>query len=114
MSNKEHTMLVQDELEPLSKIIEELNTRFGPNFSEEDKLCIQEIEERLSRAVALEASVRVNPPENARLSFDHFVTDLMQDLVDGHFKFYKLVNDDPEFARIFLDWLFGRYREKIG
>ena len=46
--------------------------------------------------------------------FDHTVNDLMQDLVDGHFKFYKQVNDDPEFAKTFLDWLFGRYREKIG
>ena len=60
--------------------------------------------------------MRVNPPENARLTFDLVVNDLLQDMIDGHFKFYKQVNDDPEFARTFLDWLFERYlgRSKKG
>ena len=53
--------------------------------------------------------MRVNALENARLTFDHVVNDLLQDMIDGHFKFYKQVNDDPEFAKTFLDWLFERY-----
>lgn len=32
--------------------------------------------------------------------------------IDRHFKFYKQVNDDPEFANYFLGWLFTRYRER--
>ncbi len=110
--SKEGYLLLQEELEPLSKIIEELNTHFGTNFSDDDKLCIREIEERLARDPALEMSIQVNPRENARLSFDHFVNDLLQDMVDGHFKFYKQVNDDPAFAKTFLDWLFQRYLER--
>ena len=105
-------MLAPEEFEPLSEIIQELNTRFGTNFTDDDKLCIHEIEQRLDGNDALEASVRVNPPENARLSFDHFVTDLLQGMVDGHFKFYKQVNDDPAFAQAFLDWLFKRYLDR--
>ena len=78
-------------------------------LSEDDKLCLVEIEQRLAYNTALGASVRVNPPENARLTFDHVVNDLLQDMIDGHFKFYKHVNDDPEFSRAFLDLLFERY-----
>ena len=37
------------------------------------------------------------------------VNDLLQDMIDGHFKFYKQVTDNPEFAKTFLDWLFERY-----
>jgi type I restriction enzyme R subunit len=110
--SKEYYNLAPEEIEPLSQIIEEFNARFGTNFSDEDKLCIHEIEARLTTNASLEASVRVNPPENARLSFDHVVSDLLQDMVDGHFKFYKQVNDDPEFSRVFLDWLFQRYLER--
>lgn len=110
--SKEYYNLVPEELEPFSHIIEEFNARFGTNFSDEDKLCIHEIETRLTTNAALEASVRVNSPENARLSFDHVVTDLLQDMVDGHFKFYKQVNDGPEFSKVFLDWLFQRYLER--
>ena len=106
---KEIYSLGHDEMEALSQIIQELNEHFGTDFTEEDKLCIREIEQRLAENTALEASVRVNPPENARLTFDHVVDDLLQDMIDGHFKFYKQVNDDPEFAKTFLDWLFERY-----
>ena len=109
---KEIYTLGQAELEPLSQIIQELNEHFGTDFTEEDKLCIREIEQRLSNNAALEASVRVNPPENARLTFDFVVNDLLQDMIDGHFKFYKHVNDDPEFAKTFLDLLFERYLGK--
>ncbi len=106
---KEIYALGHDELEPLSQIIQTLNEHFGTDFTDDDKLCIREIEQRLSGHAALEASVRVNPPENARLTFDHVVNDLLQDMIDGHFKFYKQVTDDPEFAKTLLDWLFERY-----
>lgn len=106
---KEVFSLGRDELEPLSQIIQQLNEHFGTEFTEDDKLCIREIEQRLSTNEALEASVRVNPPENARLTFNHVVNDMLQDMIDGHFKFYKQVNDDPEFEKTFLDWLFERY-----
>ncbi len=106
---KEVFTLGHDELEPLSQIIRELNEHFGTDFTDDDKLCIREIEQRLADNAALEASVRVNPPENARLTFDLVVNDLFQDLIESHFKFYKQVNDDPEFSKTFLDWLFERY-----
>jgi type I restriction enzyme R subunit len=109
---KEIYTLGYEELEPLSQIIQELNEHFGTDFTEDDKLCIREIEQRLADNTALKASVRINPPENARLTFDHVVNDLLQGMIDGHFKFYKHVNDDPEFAKTFLDWLFKRYLAK--
>ncbi len=109
IGSKEVFTLGHDELEPLSQIIRELNEHFGTDFTDDDKLCIREIEQRLADNAALEASVRVNPPENARLTFDLVVNDLFQDMIESHFKFYKQVNDDPEFSKTFLDWLFERY-----
>jgi type I restriction enzyme, R subunit len=101
------------DLEALSQIIQELNRRFGTDFSEEDRVCIRELEERLAGSAALEASVRANTRENARLTFDLVVNDLLQDMIDGHFKFYKQVNDDEQFARVFLDWLFERFMGQV-
>jgi len=109
IGSKEIYSLASDELEPLSQIIQELNEHFGTDFSEDDKLCIRELEQRLAGNPSLEASVRVNPPENARLTFDLVVNDLLQGMIDGYFKFYKQVNDDPEFGKVLLDWLFERY-----
>jgi len=105
--------LVPDQFELLSQIIRELNERFGTDFTEDDKVFIQQLEERLVGDPALVASVRVNTPENARLTFDHVVTDRLQDMVDTNFKFYKRITDDREFSKFFLDWLFERFRSSL-
>ena len=99
-----------EELEALSRIIKELNERFGTDFTEDDKVFIRQLEERLANDAALVASIRGNPPENARLTFDHVVADRLQDMMDTNFKFYKRVTDDRDFARFFLDWFFDRFR----
>ena len=98
-----------DELEPLSEIIRTLNERFGTDFREEDKVFIRQIEDRLAASPALAASVKANTRDNARLTFDHVVTDEMQEMMDTNFTFYKRVTDDPQFAKAFLDWLFERF-----
>lgn len=100
-------------IEPLSQIIRELNERFGTDFTEEDRVFIQSLEERLVTDPALVASIRANTPENARLTFDYVVTDRLQDMVDTNFKFYKRITDDREFSKYFLDWLFERLRKSI-
>lgn len=87
-------ILAQEQLEPLSQIIRELNERFGTDFAEDDRVFIRELEDRPAVDQALVLSVRVNTPENARLTFDHVVSDRLQDMVDTNFRFYKQVTDD--------------------
>jgi hypothetical protein len=50
--------------------------------------------------------------ENARLTFNLVVNEVLQEMVDTHFKFYKHVNDDQSFANAFLNFLFEHYQEK--
>lgn len=97
------------EVEPLSAILKELNERFGTDFGDEDRVFIRALEEKLAGDAALDASVKVNTPENARLTFDHVATDKIQELIDTDFKFYKQINDNEEFAEFFLDWLYERF-----
>jgi type I restriction enzyme R subunit len=49
-----------EEIESLSQIILDLNQRFGTDFAEEDKVFIEQLEEKLAADAALEATVRVN------------------------------------------------------
>jgi type I restriction enzyme R subunit len=100
-----------DELEPLSQILKELNERFGTEFAEDDKVFIRQLEEKLAGDAALETSVKVNAPENARLTFDHVANDKIQELIDSNFKFYKQITDDKSFEEFFLGWLFERYQQ---
>jgi type I restriction enzyme R subunit len=114
METKERVVLAVEELEPLSKIITELNTAFGTDFTEEDKVCISAIEERLAQRNDLQDSMKVNRPDNARLTFNNAVSEVLQEMVETHFKFYKHVSDDPAFAESFLSWLFERYQKRAG
>ena len=99
-------------VEALSQIIQELNKRFGTEFTEADKVFIEHLEGKLATDQALQASVKVNTPENARLTFDHVANDKVQELIDTNFKFYKQINDDPQFGKFLLDWLFERFSQK--
>ena len=101
--------LSQDEVEALSRIIQELNDRFGTEFSDDDKVFIAQLESRLIGDPALENSLKVNTRENFRLTFDHVVNDVVQEMIDSNFKFYKQINDDFQFAKTFFDMLFERY-----
>ncbi|MBN2560395.1 MAG: type I restriction endonuclease subunit R [Phycisphaerae bacterium] len=109
---KDKCQKTPEDVDALSEIIRQLNERFGTDFTEEDKVFIEHLEVKLDGNRALEASVRVNTPENARLTFDHVVSDQLQDMIDTNFKFYKQVTDNPRFAQFFLAWLFERYYDR--
>ena len=102
------------EEEPLSKIIRELNERFGTDFTDEDRVVVRGLYEALAADDALVQAVRVNPPENARLSFEQKAKDRMQGLVDTNFKLYKRITDDEAFAKVLLDMLFEMFRARAG
>lgn len=104
------------DVEALSQIIRELNQRFGTDFSEQDHVVIKQIEDQLAQSQVLADTMRVNAqaPENAKLTFVNVLNDLLQDLIDTQFKFYKQVNDNPDFAKTLTDFLFRRYRISMG
>jgi type I restriction enzyme R subunit len=98
-----------EDLEALSRIIRELNERFGTEFTQDDRVFIEQFETKLAGDIALEASVRVNPKENVRLTFDVVANDRLQEMIESNFKFYKQVTDDVDFRKHFFDWLFERF-----
>ena len=102
----------EEQLEPLSEILKLLNERFGTNFTEEDKQFLETLEEKLDTDAGMAASFAVNTRENARLTFDLKVRDHVQDMIDTNFKFFKQINDKPEFADFLNDLLFDRYAER--
>jgi type I restriction enzyme R subunit len=84
---KDAEMPLVDQIEALSQIIRELNERFGTAFTEEDRIFIEQLEAKLTDNEALEKAVKVNTPENARLTFNHVVNDKLQEMIDTNFKF---------------------------
>ncbi len=104
-----HQGAPQDAVEPLSRIIAELNERFGLNLGPEHRVTLHQMMERLEEDTALDAAARVNTRENVRLTFDHKVEEVIQDIVDSNFDLYKRITDDRAFGKVVKTFLFDQY-----
>ncbi len=98
-----------EDIEPLSRIIAELNERFGLELGPEHRLTLQQMMERLDGDAALDAVARVNNRENVRLSFDQKVEHVIQDIVDSNHDLYKRITDDKVFGEAIKNLLFDQY-----
>jgi type I restriction enzyme R subunit len=102
------------EIEALSEIIKELNERFGTEFTDEDRMVIHQIEQKLAQDERLGQTIRVNTPENAMLTFKQVIQDLFHEMLETNFKFYQNMDNNPDFADKLTRTLFDRYRRTLG
>jgi type I restriction enzyme R subunit len=98
-----------EELEALSRIIAELNERFGLNLGPEHRVTLGQMMEKLDDDAALDAAARVNTRENVRLTFDQKVEHVIQEIVDSNFELYKRITDDRAFGEAIKNLLFDQY-----
>jgi type I site-specific restriction-modification system R (restriction) subunit len=101
--------LQPEEIEPLSRIIVELNERFGLNLGPEHRVTLEQMMEKLDGDAALDAAAQVNTRENVRLAFDHKVESVIQEIVDSNFDLYKRITDDRGFGEALKNFLFDQY-----
>ena len=101
--------LLPEEMETLSRIISELNERFGTELGAEHCATLGQMMERLEGDEALDASARVSTRENVRLAFNHKVDEAIQDIVDSNFDLYKRITDDQGFGEAVKNYLFDQY-----
>ena len=98
-----------EELETLSRIIAELNERFGLDLGPEHRVTLGQMMQKLDGDAALDASARVNTRENVRLTFDQKVENVIQEIVDSNFELYKRITDDRAFGETVKNFLFDQY-----
>ena len=98
-----------EEIEPLSRIIAELNERFGVELGPEHRVTLGQMMEKLDADGALDAAARVNTRDNVRLTFDHKVEQVIQEIVDSNFNLYKRITDDRAFGEVIKNLLFDQY-----
>ncbi len=98
-----------DELEALSRIIAELNERFGLNLGPQHRVTLGQMMEKLDDDAALDAAAQVNTRENVRLTFDQKVEHVIQEIVDSNFDLYKRITDDRAFGEAVKNFLFDQY-----
>lgn len=101
----------EPEHEPLSRIIEELNERFGLNFGDGHRETLGVVMKKLDADPSLAMSVQANTRENAKLSFEIKAQDALQDIVDTNFELYKLITDNKKAGQLLKDFLFDQFAQ---
>ena len=109
MGTKETHVSPSEELEALSRIIADLNERFGIELGDEHRITLTRMMERLDEDTALNFAAKVNTLENVRITFDYKVEEIIQEIVDLNFDLYKRITDDPSFGDVIKNHLFDEY-----
>jgi type I restriction enzyme R subunit len=104
---------VQEEIDPLSKIIKDINDRFGTTFSSEDKVILNTLSQRLLSNEALEGSIKNNNRNAAKIKFDSLFSDELVTMLNSHFDLYKKLDENPELKSYVNDRIFDFVHRKV-
>jgi len=101
--------LSEEEREQLSKIIEDLNSRFNTSFTEDEIMVIKQLEKRIAEDESLQQQLKNGARHAVEATFQQVARDAFEDLINENFKFYKKVSDDKEVSQEFFAKLFEWY-----
>jgi type I restriction enzyme R subunit len=103
----------QDEKERLSAIVETLNEAYGLNLTEEDKIDIGRIQEKVEADEGLQAVMNPhNSLDNIRIKFDKTIDGIILDFVNTKIDLYKKLSE-PKANALFKAKLFDGYQQRL-
>lgn len=102
----------EKEYDVLSNILKDIHDRYGTDFSEEDKVILSNLSQRLEKDKALEGSIRNNTRETAKVKFDEAFQRELVNLYKEHFEFYKKVNSNNESKKHLVEKMFSNFYSK--
>jgi type I restriction enzyme R subunit len=100
---------------PLSTIIDQLNERFGTEFSQSDQLYFDQLEEALVEDEELQVQAEANSLENFKFGFTKSFEDNIVDRRDANEALFQRLAEDPEFSGLVQTYLlhkvYGRLKD---
>lgn len=103
----------KDEKEYLSTIIEKLNERFGTDFTEVDRLSLEQIKEDFATNKELVKKAKVNTKEDFGFAFNKAFMDIVINRMEQNQTFFRKILDDEEFKNVLMGYLLPETYEKL-
>jgi type I restriction enzyme R subunit len=103
----------EPEFEPLSQILQDINEKYGTDFTEADKVFFAELQTRLSTNQTLIEGARVNSKENLQLAYNHMFMDELQTMIDTNFEIYKRITDNEDFGKFIMSRMFELVYDRL-
>jgi type I restriction enzyme R subunit len=105
---------LEEDVDALSKIIKEINERYGTSFSDSDRVILNDLSKRLAASDVLKGSVANNSKDAAKLKFDQLFQDELVGVLDNHFSLYQKLDQSPELKKFVQERVFEYVIKKIG
>ena len=103
----------KEEKERLSTIIELLNERFGTDFTEADRLSLEQIKEDFAANKELVEKAKVNTKEDFRFAFNKAFMNIVINRMEQNQTFFRKILDDEEFKNVLMGYLLPETYEKL-
>jgi type I restriction enzyme, R subunit len=103
----------EPDIEPLSKIVEVLNERFGMELGEADQLLFDQYEQEWMADTELAAQARENTIENFGLVFRRKFMDTIVGRMDSNEDIFKRILDDEDFRTVLVDYYLGKTYQRL-
>lgn len=103
----------EEEKDALSKIIKEINERYGTNFNEADRVILNDLSKRLLASDVLQGSIKNNSKDSAKLKFDELFQDELVGVLDDHFSLYQKLDQSPELKKFVQERVFEYVVRKV-
>lgn len=104
---------VHEEIDPLSKIVKEINERYGTNFNTDDRVILNDLSRRLVDNVDLSGTIRANSKDSAKIKFDQLFNDELVRMLNSHFELYKKLDENPELRKFVNDRIFEHVSKQV-
>jgi len=97
----------------LSEIINQVNTTYGVNLTEEDKIDLSRLSKRLVEDPEVEKYMNGNnTEENKKNFFKQQFDGMMIDYINERFDFYKKMDDNPSMKSLIFQMMYKDYQNK--
>lgn len=104
---------VEEEIDPLSKIIKDINERFGAEFNSDDKVILNSLSKKLLDNTSLEGSIKNNNRDAAKIKFDRLFQSELVTMLNSHFGLYKKLDVNPELKNYVNNRIFEYVSNKV-
>lgn len=103
----------KENLEKLSEIIQTVNSRFGTDFTETDKLFLDQVKETLMRSDDLQLRARNNPEYEFKFAVEELFDENMVERMDMNRNIVEKVMTNKELREVVVEWVTRELHRKF-
>ena len=107
------TAVLHDEAVALSRLIDQINDRFGTDFTDADQFFFDQISQAAAADESLKQAAQVNPEDKFSLLFNNVLETLFIDRMDQNEEIFARFMNDGEFQKVITEGLAREVYRKL-